>query len=160
MQAHHFEDLCQTPKDVLAVCDTLSEVGEVELAVTEYDTPGVEEARAAEYLHRFLKTFFSHPATERFLMWGFWEGAHWADDAPLLRTDWEKKPAYEVYTDLVFNEWWTDESGTTDDEGRYVVRAFLGEHDVEVRTDEGVVTETVSVTDPDTPTTVEVDVTE
>ena len=25
---------------------------------------------------------FSHPATNGFLMWGFWDGAHWKDNAP------------------------------------------------------------------------------
>jgi hypothetical protein len=87
---------------------------------------------------------FSHPATVGFLMWGFWDEIHWQGNAPLFRADWSTKPAYDVYVDLVFDQWWTDESGRTGPDGIYRTRAFLGEHRVTVRTPDA--TETVART--------------
>lgn len=40
--------------------------------------------------------------------------------------DWSRKPAHDVYTDLVFDQWWTDETGVTDSDGSYRMDAFLG----------------------------------
>jgi len=38
-------------------------------------------------------------------------------DAALYREDWSPKPAGEAWEDLVFDHWWTDERGKTDDGG-------------------------------------------
>ena len=124
---------------------------DVDLRVTEYDTfgEGWTEEMEATNLYVVLKTAFSHPATVGFHMWGFWDGEHWEDNAPLFREDWSEKPGYDVYTDLVFDEWWTDESGATDEDGLYETLAFLGEYEVVVEgPDEETVTESVSLTDP------------
>ncbi|OVE84698.1 endo-1,4-beta-xylanase [Natronolimnobius baerhuensis] len=117
-----------------------------------------------EYLYDFMKTWFSHPNTDAFLVWGHWDGVHWGPeydgsdaDAPLFDEDWNEKPGYDAYTDLVFDEWWTDESGTSDD-GVYETTAFLGEHEITVSTDAESTTETVSVTDADGTRTVEITV--
>jgi len=76
---------------------------------------------------------FSHPAVESFIMWGFWDGAHWRDDAPLFREDWTLKPSGKVFLDLVFNRWWTDTTGVTGPDGSWTVRGFLGDYEVTVR---------------------------
>ena len=67
-----------------------------------------------------------------FMMWGFWDGSKFGPSAPIYDDDWTVKPSGEVYRDLVFNEWWTEESGTTDNEGRYTTRAFFGDYTVTV----------------------------
>lgn len=124
---------------------------DVDLKITEYDTygDGWTEANEAEHLDVVLRTAFSHPAVVGFLMWGFWDGAHWQDNAPLFRTDWSKKPAYEVYTDLVFNEWWTDEVGTTDGEGQYETQVFRGDYEIKVSTEDSSQTVMKSLVDRD-----------
>jgi hypothetical protein len=63
-------------------------------------------------------------------MWGFWEGRHWRPRAAMYRKDWTPKPNAKAYKDLVFKQWWTDESGRTDNDGQYAIRAFRGEHTV------------------------------
>lgn len=78
---------------------------------------GWAEDEKAEFFHEFLKTVFSHPAVDDFLVWGFWDARHWMDDAAFFTEDWEEKPAIGEYRSLVFDERWTDESGTTDGEG-------------------------------------------
>ena len=65
-------------------------------------------------------------------MWGFWDGSHWMNDAPLFRQDWTLKPAGQAYLDLVFKQWWTDESLATGADGAASVRGFLGDYDVTV----------------------------
>lgn len=110
-----------------------------DIVITEYDLslayrnePDLGEGVAAAYTRDFLTTIFSHPDVTGFLMWGYWDEIHWQDDSPMYRSDWSLKPAGEAFIDLVFNEWWTDESGVTDANGGYETRAFLGDYQVTV----------------------------
>ena len=108
----------------------------VPLKVTEYDVnPVVSEEVAANYMADFLTMTFSHPAMEAFLMWGFWDGNHWKDNAPMYDFDWNLKPSGQVFIDKVFNEWWTEESSTTDQGGVASFRPFKGTHKVIVSKD-------------------------
>lgn len=68
-------------------------------------------------------------------MWGFWEGRHWRPSAALWRRDWSLKPAGEAWIELVREQWWTDESGTTDNDGNYLVRGYCGDYRVTVAHD-------------------------
>ncbi|MCU4740629.1 endo-1,4-beta-xylanase [Natronoglomus mannanivorans] len=163
MQCHFGVDERLTPEEILAGLDLYADYG-AELRATEFDTFQGEWSREqqADYLYEFLKTFFSHPQTQDFVMWGFWDGDHWGesygeeDDAPLFTEDWEPKPAYDRYVELVFEEWWTDEAGSTGADGTYATTAFLGEHELTVDTGEETITRTVDVTDADRTTTVTV----
>jgi len=130
------------------------------LKITEFDTYGggdwnSDEERAT-VLRNYLRGAFSHPGCDAFLMWGFWDGRHWEDEAPLFYEDWSEKPAYDVWTGLLFDEWWTEETGSTDASGTYATTAYLGEYEVEVTTDAGATTTTTSVTDASGTTTVTV----
>ena len=40
---------------------------------------------------------FSHEAYTGFVMWGFWEGAHWKPETALWRKDWTEKPAAKIW---------------------------------------------------------------
>lgn len=134
MQSHF--DGYQSRRNPEAVLETLDRFAayDVALEVTEYDTfgDGWTEAAEASHLRAFLKTVFSHPSVVGFVMWGFWDGAHWRDNAPLFRSDWTAKPALEVYDSLVFDEWWTDVDGTTGASGIYTTGVFLGRHEITV----------------------------
>lgn len=46
----------------------------------------------------------------------------------MFRRDWSKRPAQQVFEDLVFGEWWTRWDGQTGPDGRAKLRAFHGEH--------------------------------
>jgi hypothetical protein len=65
-------------------------------------------------------------------MWGFWQSAHWRPNAGLYRSDWSEKPALTAYQDLVFDAWWTDVMGLSDEAGEYILRGFKGEYDITV----------------------------
>ena len=119
--------------------------------ITEFDTYGgddweSDEERAAA-LRDYLRGAFAHPGVDGFLIWGFWDGRHWRDEAPLFYDDWEQKPGYDVWTGLVFDEWWTEESGTTDGDGSFATTGFRGEYDVTATVDGEEVTETVTLSD-------------
>lgn len=139
-----------TPERLRELFDRFSSLN-VDLKITEYDTygDGWTEANEAEHLNIVLRTAFSHPAVVGFLMWGFWDGSHWQDNAPLFRADWSEKPAYQVYTDLVFGEWWTDKSGTTDENGHYETQVFHGDYEITVTNGNNSQTITPTIIDPD-----------
>ncbi len=101
--------------------------------ITEYDTnENMGDDLAATYLRDFLTMVFSHPSTNGFLTWGFWDGAHWHGNAPFFYQDWTMKPAGETFIDLVFNEWWTEGNGQTDANGEYNIRGFKGKYQVTI----------------------------
>lgn len=112
--------------------DCYQEFGKA-IKITEYDLDGVlPDDLEAQYLHDFLTLVFSHPAMEAFIMWGFWDGAHWKENAPLFYEDWSPKPALATFNDLVFDQWWTDSLLTTDASGKVDLRGFKGEYRVYV----------------------------
>ncbi len=65
-------------------------------------------------------------------MWGFWEGANWIPTSSLYKRDWTPTPAADAYRNLVFKEWWTNESGVTDKDGKFSTQAFFGKYKVTV----------------------------
>ena len=103
------------------------------LQITEFDVDvGDDESLQAELLREYLIAAFSHADMEGITMWGFWEDAHWLPDAALYHSDWTEKEALLAYQDLVFNEWWTEETGVSDSSGLFGTRAFLGDYTVTV----------------------------
>lgn len=94
-------------------------------------TPEEEDIKAKE-ITDYYRICFSHPAVEGILMWGFWEGANWIPVSSLYMRDWSPTPAATAYKNLIFNEWWTRESGTAGKKGMYSVKAFYGRYRVTV----------------------------
>ncbi|UPM45182.1 endo-1,4-beta-xylanase [Halocatena salina] len=126
--------------------------------ITEFDTYNgddwTSDQERADMLENYLRGAFSHPGVDAFIMWGFWDGRHWENEAPLFSQDWSQKPAYDVWTGLVFDEWWTDETATTDSQGTHSTSAFLGTHEITAETDGDTTTTTTTVTDSAGTTTV------
>ncbi len=127
---------------LLSALDKLGAHG-LPIEITEYDTDIKDDQLDAQFFRDFLTAVFSHPSVEGFLMWGFWDGAHWHHKAPLFNQDWTPKPAEKVYEDLVLHDWWTNADGATDTQGSYFVRGFLGDYEVTVT--QGTQTVTVPV---------------
>lgn len=148
MQCHFAKDQALTPTQTLRGLNEYAKYG-AGLKVTEFDTadPNWSPEAKGEFLYRFLKTVYSHPATEDFILWGFWDGRHWKEDAPLFNEDWSKKPAYDAYTGLVHDEWWTDARGSAAD-GTFSTRAFLGDHDLTVSLADGDLQTDISLMEP------------
>jgi endo-1,4-beta-xylanase len=94
-------------------------------------TPEQEESKAKE-ITDYFRICFAHPAVEAIILWGFWEGANWIPSSSLYKRDWSPTPALEAYRNLVFNEWWTEESGTAGKKGLLKMPAFYGKYKVTV----------------------------
>lgn len=126
-----------TPAQIRERLDRFGRFG-LPIWITEFDTIGGKWgddklAAQTECFREVLIGCFAHPAVEGFLMWGFWDGKHWGKNAPLFNRDWSPKPALQIYRDLVFGEWWSRETATTDAQGRVTLRVFKGEHRVTLR---------------------------
>ena len=104
----------------------------------EGDAPNVDEAEwravQADYVRDFLLTVVSHPAVTAFITWGFWAGRMWRPDGAFLSEEFELTPAGAAYADIVYDEWWTEISGKTDDRGTLDVSGFAGTYEVTVTT--------------------------
>jgi endo-1,4-beta-xylanase len=104
-----------------------------ELEITEFDIDTSDEATQTDYTRDFMTAAFSLPSVKAFVMWGFWEGAHWRPRGAMLRRDWSPKPNGEAYQDLVFKRWWTNADGKTAASGTFTTRGFLGDYEIEVK---------------------------
>ena len=91
-----------------------------------------EEQQKAKNLTDYYRICFAHPSVEGILMWGFWEGANWIPASSLYKRDWTPTPAAEAYHALIYDEWWTNTSGTSGKDGICVINAFYGTHKVTV----------------------------
>lgn len=101
-----------------------------EIAITEFDVNSPKEDIQGKFTRDILLAAFSHPNVKSFTMWGFWDGAHWQNNAPLFRTNWTLKPSGEQWRNLIYGTWWTDVTGTTNASGQYQTRGFYGDYDV------------------------------
>ncbi|TWT38264.1 Endo-1,4-beta-xylanase B [Posidoniimonas corsicana] len=128
----HFSDASLTgPERLWQIVDRYADLG-LDVQVTEFDYNTTDEQLQAEYLRDFMTAMFAHEGVSDVVMWGFWEDAHFAPDAALFRSDWSIKPNGQAFIDLVFGEWWTDESLATNDQGEASLRAFKGQQLVTV----------------------------
>ncbi|MDZ7723302.1 MAG: endo-1,4-beta-xylanase [candidate division KSB1 bacterium] len=147
IQGHMTVEQCTDSTTLAAVWSKLNEYAEfgLPIKITEYDVEGFRgEDLQAEALKNALTLFFSHPAVQGFTIWGFWDGRHWRnmpqfsfagvnEKAGFWRQDWSEKPAAKTWQRLIFDEWWTQVSGQTDeDNGTFRTRGFLGDYQIMV----------------------------
>lgn len=133
----HFADVLTDPERVLGILDRFAKFG-LELQIAEFDVDMDNDDLQAKYLRDFFIAVFSHPSVQVLQQWGFYEPSHWRPRAALFRKDWSPKPNGLAFLDLVFKQWWTDQKGVTDGQGRYAVRGFHGDYAVTVKKGESV----------------------
>ncbi len=116
-----------------AILDEFYDAYGLEAKITEYDISNlVPPQTQAQYMRDMLTTAFAHPSMNGFMMWGFWDGAHYSGNAPLFNLDWSLKPGGEAFIDQVFRQWWTDTTVVTLPSGLATVRGFRGKYRVTV----------------------------
>jgi uncharacterized protein (TIGR03437 family) len=131
LQAHFGSSFTGIPR-VIEVLDQFAAFGK-ELQITEFDINITDNRLQAQYTRDFLTASFSHPAMAGFMLWGFYEGSHWLPNGAMVRRDWSTKPNYDVWRDLIHNQWWTNVDAVTGPDGAFRTRAFLGDYDIEVQ---------------------------
>jgi GH35 family endo-1,4-beta-xylanase len=134
-QAHFHSSFLPSPEDLLKNSDRFAALVPA-LEITEFDvnTNG-DEALAADFTRDLLITCFSHPAYTGFVMWGFWEGAHWKPETALWRKDWSEKPSAKVWKEWVCGKWKTDAAAKCDKDGKATLSAFYGRYEITVSKD-------------------------
>jgi endo-1,4-beta-xylanase len=127
----HFQYKLTPPEDLNARLNDFGALG-VPLSITEFDVNLPDEKLQADYLRDFLTVIFANKHVDSFTMWGFWENRHWLPQAALYRSDWSIKPNGQAFKDLLFRQWWTNASGSSDAAGRYQARGFYGDYRLSV----------------------------
>lgn len=138
------------PNGIPSVLNTLDDFYNsfgLKAKITEFDTPTfVKESLGATYLKDILTASFSHPSVDGFFFWNFWDGAFWQNaGSNLFRLDWSMTPAGEAYVDLLFNEWWTEERLTSNQNGSAETRAFKGLYEISYICDGQLVRDTLNL---------------
>lgn len=140
------------PNGIPSVLETLddfhNEFG-LKAKITEFDMPTfVNEETAAQYLGDFLTAIFSHESMDGFLFWSFWDGATWIQGGTksnFFQQNWTANASLDVFVDLVFNEWWTNETITSSAEGVADIRAFKGMYEVVYEANGEVIRDTINL---------------
>jgi endo-1,4-beta-xylanase len=133
MQCHFDGNLTGIP-EVLSILDRFAQHN-LPIQITEFDIDILDEDMQAKYTRDFYTAVFSHPMTDKIIMWGFYEPRQWKPNGAMIRSDWSYKPNYHVYNDLIYNQWWTNEEGASTREGLYHTRGFLGDYKITVEFD-------------------------
>ena len=142
----HF-NLPLTPmKRVLEILDETAKFGP-KLEITEFDIALQDDKMNGQYTRDFLIATFSHPSVDAFVMWGFWQGAHWraAEGGAMFNRDWTPRLAATAYEDLLFKQWWTKLNGQSDKTGKFANRAFYGTHRITIEKNGRRATQTVEL---------------
>ena len=116
--------------------------------ITEYDNKTfASDSLEGNYLRDLMTIHFSYPYSDGFIMWGFWDGAHYAGRAPLFDINWNLKTAGKPFVDLVFGEWWTPKTILIPDySGKLNLRGFKGTYKITITSGTEQFIDTVSFT--------------
>lgn len=125
----HFGYPFTPPERMLEILNRMAELN-LPIAITEHDVDTQDEELHAQFTRDFMTVAFSCPAVDKFLLWGFWERAHWRPNAALYTSDWQLKPAGEVFTTLVGQTWRTNLETKTNSDGVCQQRVFLGDYEI------------------------------
>ena len=129
-------------EDVIAFYNKLDEKYGKRLKVTEYDFATSDEKLQGNYTRDLLIATFAQESADGFVLWGYKGGL--GDRYVLYDNNWNEKPGLNAWQDLIYNKWWTNESGTTSAAGLFTTSGFYGDYDITVTTKDGK-TKTVSV---------------
>ena len=134
-QAHFHASFLPSPVELLKNSDRFAALVPA-LQLTEFDinTDG-DDQLAADFTRDLLIVCFSHEAYTGFVMWGFWEGAHWKPETALWKKDWSEKPNAKAWKDWVCGKWKTDATVKSDAKGLATVPGFLGRYEVKLSKD-------------------------
>ena len=90
-------------------------------------TPEGEERQARE-IEEMYRILFSHSLVEAITTWDYRDGAWLNAPSGFRKKDNSVKPSYEMLKKLVKDEWWTDTTVMTDDNGYAQIEAFKGDY--------------------------------
>src|SRR5690606_24929049 len=127
----HFGRILTPPERMLQILDRFGRF-EKPIEMTEYSTQIDDRELSAGYLRDVLTVFFSHPATEGFILWGFLDGSGYKHTGTLAARDGSLTPAGKLWMDMIYNQWWTKADLRTSASGEASVRAFKGDYEITI----------------------------
>lgn len=74
------------------------------------------------------RILFAHPLVEAVTGWDLTDGGWLNAPSGILRRDGSPKPAYDMLSGLIKNEWSTEYSAVTDENGCFELYGFKGEY--------------------------------
>ncbi|XP_022345335.2 anti-sigma-I factor RsgI6-like [Crassostrea virginica] len=108
--------------------DKVAESG-LKLWITELSLSDTDENRQAANLEKVMTLFFSHPAVEGVLFWGFWDGKIWhKENALFTGTNITANAAGQKYLDLFHKTWKTYFVHNIQPSHTVQTSGFLGEY--------------------------------
>ena len=125
----HFGSAVTDPENMLAILDRFGKFGKP-IRITELDVNLLDPELRANFLRDVLIVCFSHPSVDGILQWGFWEGRHWQPDAAVFDRNWNLRPHGQAWKSLM-DQWMTDVTVVTGQDGTATVRGFLGDYAIE-----------------------------
>ncbi len=135
-----YEDILANPGILKERLDKIAAL-KLPIWITEFDVADASETSCADKLELVYRTAYSHPAVEGIMMWVFWAGDSWrGKNAGLAHQDWTLNEAGKRYEALM-DEWTTEISGTTDENGILAFRGFHGDYEAKVVSANGSETE-------------------
>jgi GH35 family endo-1,4-beta-xylanase len=126
----HFGSLLTPPQRLISELDRWNALG-LKIQITEFDVTVPDEQLRADFARDFLIACFSHEAVDGIVTWGFWAPAHWEPKSALFDSDWNPTPIGQHWIELTKKRWWTDETLTTDAEGKVNLRGFKGTYSIQ-----------------------------
>jgi len=105
-----------------------------------------DEAAQADYAVKFYRVCFAHPAMRAITWWDLCDQGSWLPGGGMLRADMSPKLVYEQLRRLIHEEWRTSVTATTDNDGRFACRGFLGKYRLVVQMPDGKVEREVRLT--------------
>ena len=98
--------------------------------VKEWPSTPEGEERQAKEIEEMYRLLFAHPLVEAITTWDHRDGAWLNAPSGFIRKDNSRKPSFEVLKKLVREEWWTDITVRTDENGWADVEAFKGDYHI------------------------------
>lgn len=98
------------------------------IEITEYDFGTFDHAMYGDQIEDTMTLAFGNPNVRAFLMWGFWEGAHWRakEGGAIVNRDFSYREPMKRFHRLVHETWTTDATVKTDASGTVTLPAFYG----------------------------------
>ncbi|XP_064610905.1 uncharacterized protein LOC135475094 [Liolophura sinensis] len=134
VQSHFNYEMPPDPTMMKRRLDRLMDVG-LPIWITEMDFVTKDRFKMADWYETAYRLYFSHPAVEGILIWGFWNEDHWRPDAAFVEGDgFTLTEAGRRYKQLMAN--WTTHLNyklLSPSENTFHFRGFHGEYDVIVK---------------------------
>ena len=112
-----------------------SQLPDVPIHISGLAVNADEEDLQGDMLRDYMLLFYSHPAVASVSLGELWDPALVNSKMGYYHGDFTEHPSLGIIRKLLSEEWRTDESLTTDEEGKASVNCFVGDYEMKVTID-------------------------